>query len=482
MGTMRGQIVGNATKLFDLVLLIFSFTIATFPYLGAAPPRSLAQFLSLRIKLEDIFIFAVLLILFHLSFALHGLYRSKRLASRRGEALDVFRATTVCALIVAVASSVLKNQWVNAKFVLIFWACSTVMIGFSRIAIRTWLRRIRLHGRDMRNMLLVGSNSRTLEFARRIQSQPELGYRLIGFADVQWAGTPELEKYGLSRLCDLESLRMFVRRSVVDEVVLTVPLRSFHDVASSVATMCQEQGIGLRVLPGLFDLKPVGVHAEEFHGAPLITHSGASTEGWPSAMKRALDFTLSLILLIALAPLLILAMIVIRLTSPGPVFFVQKRVGLNKRVFGIFKFRTMVADAESKLRDLEHLNEVSGPVFKIKHDPRITPFGKFLRKTSIDELPQLFNVLRGDMSLVGPRPLQLRDYELFTEDGEDWQRCRFSVRPGITCLWQVSGRSSLPFHKWMELDLQYVRNWSLWLDLQILAKTIPAVLRGSGAA
>jgi lipopolysaccharide/colanic/teichoic acid biosynthesis glycosyltransferase len=164
------------------------------------------------------------------------------------------------------------------------------------------------------------------------------------------------------------------------------------------------------------------------------------------------------------------------------VFFVQKRIGLNKRVFHIYKFRTMVADAEKKLRDVEHLNEVSGPVFKIKNDPRITPIGKFLRKTSIDELPQLFNILNGDMSLVGPRPLQLRDYELLTEAGEDWQRCRFSVRPGITCLWQVSGRSSLPFHKWMELDLQYVRNWSLWLDVQILAKTIPAVFRGIGAA
>jgi len=199
-------------------------------------------------------------------------------------------------------------------------------------------------------------------------------------------------------------------------------------------------------------------------------------------IKRVLDFSLSLMLLIAIAPLLLLTAILIKLTSSGPVFFVQRRIGLNKRTFDIYKFRTMGVDAELKLREIEHLNEVSGPVFKIKNDPRITPLGKFLRKTSIDELPQLFNVLRGDMSLVGPRPLQLRDYELFTESGEDWQRCRFSVRPGITCLWQVNGRNSLPFQQWMELDLQYVRNWSLWLDLQILAKTVPAVLRGSGAA
>jgi lipopolysaccharide/colanic/teichoic acid biosynthesis glycosyltransferase len=189
-----------------------------------------------------------------------------------------------------------------------------------------------------------------------------------------------------------------------------------------------------------------------------------------------------MLLLIAVSPALLLTAILVKLTSPGPVFFVQKRIGLNKRIFNIYKFRTMVVDAEQKLQEIEHLNEVSGPVFKIKNDPRMTSIGRFLRKTSFDELPQLFNVLAGDMSLVGPRPLQLRDYELLTETGEDWQRCRFSVRPGITCLWQVNGRSSLPFHRWMELDLQYVRTWSLWLDLQILARTVPAVLRGSGAA
>ena len=165
-----------------------------------------------------------------------------------------------------------------------------------------------------------------------------------------------------------------------------------------------------------------------------------------------------------------------------PIFFftfTQHRLGLSKRRFRIFKFRTMVSDAEQRIGQLEHLNEVCGPVFKIKNDPRITPIGKFLRKTSIDELPQLLNVLKGDMSLVGPRPLPVRDYEGFTQD---WTRRRLSVRPGITCLWQIKGRNSIPFEKWMQLDLQYIDKWSVWLDLEILIRTIPAVLKGSGAA
>jgi lipopolysaccharide/colanic/teichoic acid biosynthesis glycosyltransferase len=180
-----------------------------------------------------------------------------------------------------------------------------------------------------------------------------------------------------------------------------------------------------------------------------------------------------------LAPLFLLAALIVRLTSPGPALFFQDRVGLNKRRFRLYKFRTMEADAEKRQREVEHLNEASGAVFKIRNDPRLTPVGKFLRKTSIDELPQLFNVLKGDMSLVGPRPLPVRDYQGFHQD---WQRRRFSVRPGITCLWQVNGRSSTTFEKWMELDMQYIDHWSLGLDFKILAKTIPAVLRGSGAA
>jgi exopolysaccharide biosynthesis polyprenyl glycosylphosphotransferase len=207
--------------------------------------------------------------------------------------------------------------------------------------------------------------------------------------------------------------------------------------------------------------------------------SSHPSEGWPNVVKRVMDVVISAVALIILAPLFLITAIVIRWDSQGPVFFVQERVGLNKRRFRLYKLRTMMADAEEKQREIEHLNEASGAVFKIRDDPRLTPVGKFLRKASIDELPQLFNVLKGDMSLVGPRPLPVRDYQRFDQD---WQRRRFSVRPGITCLWQINGRSSTPFEKWMELDMEYIDHWSLGLDLKILAKTIPAILKGSGAA
>jgi exopolysaccharide biosynthesis polyprenyl glycosylphosphotransferase len=266
---------------------------------------------------------------------------------------------------------------------------------------------------------------------------------------------------------------------VVDEVVIALPMKSLYLQASRIAALCEEQGIIVRLLPNFFNLTMARSKAEEFEDISVITLCSSPTESWQLLTKRILDFALSLLSIAILAPLFLLTALLIKLTSPGPVFFIQERVGLNKRRFRLFKFRSMVADAEMRQREVEHLNEVSGPVFKIKNDPRLTPVGRILRAASIDELPQLFNVLKGDMSLVGPRPLPVRDYIGFSQD---WQRRRFSVRPGITCLWQINGRSSIPFDKWMELDMEYIDHWSLGLDFKILAKTIPAVLKGVGAA
>ena len=475
----RRRILLDALKLFDLAVMTAIFALATVPASGVGRTISAADFFSMRVKLGNLIIFLALLLFWHLLFSACGLYGSHRLSSRVSESFDVVKATTLSTGVVIVAASVFNIRMVTTRFLVVFFASSTISLVLSRLALRFVLARTRLRGRNLRHVLIVGTSKRAIEFANRLESNPELGYSVIGFADQYWDGIHEFEQGGKSLLCDLPGLPEFLRSNVVDEVVIGLPIRSFHDDASRVAAVCEQQGIIVRVLPNIFDLKVARSRAEEMEGDSDITHYTGVIEGWPVVVKRVLDFSIALTALIVVSPVMLLAAALIRLTSPGPVFFRQKRIGQNKRKFTIFKFRSMAVDAEAKMRQVEHLNEVTGPVFKIKDDPRITPVGKFLRKTSIDELPQLFNVLKGDMSLVGPRPLPIRDYEGFSQD---WHRRRFSVRPGITCLWQVAGRSSIPFEKWMELDMLYIDKWSLWLDLKILARTIPAVLKGFGAA
>lgn len=235
----------------------------------------------------------------------------------------------------------------------------------------------------------------------------------------------------------------------------------------------------IRYLSQLFDTKIARSTGGIFEDFPVLKMKSVPQAGWQYLTKYAIDVILSFSLIILTAPLMLLSAVAIRLTSPGSVFFVQDRVGYNKRIFPLYKFRTMVADAEKHQEKLKAQNEMDGPVFKIQNDPRVTMVGRFLRKTSIDELPQLFNVLKGDMSLVGPRPLPVRDYNGFSKD---WQRRHFSMKPGITCIWQISGRNSISFEDWMKLDMEYIDNWSLLGDLKILLKTIPAVIFGHGAA
>ena len=291
-------------------------------------------------------------------------------------------------------------------------------------------------------------------------------------------GLATLKAAGYRVVSDYAGLDEYLRRNVVDEVAIYLPFGSYYKHSSHVASLCQQHGITLRINSDLFDLKTARWRLEGFEGDQYIATFTYTNEFWPRTIKRVLDVALAGSALVALAPVFIVAAIAIKLTSPGPIFFVQERIGLSKRRFKMFKFRTMVPNAEQLMPALEKSNEVAGPVFKIKNDPRITAIGRLLRRSSIDEFPQLLNVLAGDMSMVGPRPLPVRDYEGFNVD---WQRRRFSIKPGITCLWQVGGRSELTFEQWMRLDLKYLDEWSLWLDLKILSRTVPAVFRGVGA-
>jgi exopolysaccharide biosynthesis polyprenyl glycosylphosphotransferase len=479
MTTLRRRILLQAAKLFDLALMVFSFALATVLVVHETPTISLARFLSMRVKVGNFALFALFLLAWRLVFSSLGLYSSKRFSPRWAEVLDIAKATTLGSAIVFVAAILLRIQMVTPLFILLFWVASTLAGAGSRVLLRTMLGGIRRRGRNLREMVVVGTNARAIRFARKVEFRPELGYRIVGFVDDAWNGLAEFRKTGYPLVADFAGFHTFLREHVADEVMVALPMQSSYAQAARIAALCEEQGIVVRLLSDIFNLRLAQSTAGEFEGEAVITLSTGTPDGWQHLFKRTLDVSLSLVAMLLLSPLFLLAALIVKLTSPGSSFFVQERVGLNKRRFRLYKFRTMVADAAERQREIEHLNEARGPVFKIRDDPRLTPVGKFLRKTSIDELPQLFNVLKGDMSLVGPRPLPVRDYQGFDQD---WQRRRFSVRPGITCLWQINGRSSIPFEKWMELDMEYIDHWSLGLDFKILAKTIPAVLKGAGAA
>jgi exopolysaccharide biosynthesis polyprenyl glycosylphosphotransferase len=476
---LRRRLLLEAAKLLDTLGMIVAFALATAVVAYQIPEISFQQFLSMRVKLENFALFGGFLIAWRLIFTAFGLYETRRLSARAREVLDALKATTVAAGMLFLCAWVLRIRMVTPVFIGCFWLVSTAGAMSIRLLGRYVLQRVRRRGRNLRQMLVVGTNARAVGFARRIEAHRELGYTLAGFVDDAWVGRGQFARNGHKLVSGLDGFLPYLRTHVVDEVVIALPMESAYVRARCIARDCAEQGIAVRLLPDVFDMRLAGAHAAEFEGEAVLTLSTSVADSWQVLLKRSLDIVLSLAVIALVAPLYVLAAVAIKLTSPGPVFFIQERVGLNKRIFRMFKFRTMVQDAEQRQDELESRNEAAGAVFKIRNDPRITPVGSFLRKTSIDELPQLLNVLKGDMSLVGPRPLPVRDYKGFEQD---WQLRRFSVRPGITCLWQINGRSSIPFEKWMQLDMEYIDRWSLGLDLKILAMTIPAVVRGVGAA
>ena len=469
----------------DLLSMAFSFLIAASAVVSEVDGVPFTEFLSIRISILNFIIFVGFVFLWYIVQALSGAYHVRRLTQHKNEIKNIVQIISFGTLILLVFRVIFNIKLVTPLFLLIFWLMTTTIAILSRIVVKLVVRKSWVKGINLQNAVIVGTNKRAVGFAKNLEQSPELGCRVMGFVDQEWQGNREFQKSGYPMLSDFKDFPNFLRTHEVDEVIIDLPLNTFYQEVSYIVGLCVQQGIIVRFLSDsfylLFDMNLARAELEEVQDYVVLSVYTGAMGGWPILAKRAFDLLASLLLIILLSPLFLVVAFLVKLTSPGgPVFFVQERIGLRKRKIKVIKFRTMVPGAEQSVTALERFNEASGPVFKIKDDPRITFLGRFLRRTSIDELPQLFNVLKGDMSLVGPRPLPLRDYAGFSQD---WHRRRFSVKPGITCLWQIYGRSSLslPFEKWMQLDMEYIDHWSLWLDFKILAQTIPAVIEGKGA-
>jgi len=444
---------------------------------------SFPEILNTNTELRHVILTVTIYTIWLLSLKHFGLYEKRhllQLVRPKSHTFALFKSTLIGTALVSILLFVADVVPISLSFITLLWCISFFATYLFHRIMHFFIRQVRIMGRNIRFILIVGTNDRALQFARRIQEDSGFGYRLLGFVDdnVRIGGT-EMDSLG-EVVCGLEGFSDYLKDNVVDEVVISLPLASFYFEASRIVKICEKLGVVVIFFSGV-DFLNTGSSKAIFnilYGENVITILPPSMSGWQLSIKRIMDFVFSFILVLLLLPLFVIIGILIKWTSPGPALFIQERMGINKRKFLLLKFRTMVMDAEKQLEKLEHLNEVEGAAFKIIDDPRVTPIGKFLRRSSLDELPQLVNVLLGDMSLVGPRPLPLRDFDCFDQD---WHRRRFSVRPGITCLWQIGGRSSISFDRWMELDMEYIDNWSLKMDIKILFQTIPAVLRQRGA-
>lgn len=405
--------------------------------------------------------------------ALNGEYAARRGGNWLSELYRIANAATTVAVLL-ITYSFLFQPLLYSRLMLIQAVFITIsLLGAWRLGRRLVQANLRRRGLGLARVLVVGAGEVGRAVMRNIMVHPELGYRVVGFVDDD-PGKTELGRF--KRLGALDDVEDLLAREHVDEVIITLPWMYQRKILALVRA-CARRHVRARVVPDMFQLALNQLDVDDIGGLPLIGVKEPGTPGLARVVKRLLDVAGAMLVLGVLGvPMLIVAAL-IKLDSPGPALFTQTRVGKNGQTFLIYKFRSMYVDAEARLAELKARNEASGPLFKIKDDPRITGVGRWLRRLSIDELPQIINVLRGEMSLVGPRPGLPHEVAQY----QPWQRERLSVTPGMTGLWQVSGRSELTFDEMCLLDIYYIENWSLGLDVQILLRTPARVLFGSGA-
>jgi len=416
----------------------------------------------------------VLTLLLLVVFVLGGVYQQRRGRSWLDEVYAVFSGTAIGIVIMMAVTYVVRFYYSRFIFLMV-GAVIVVLLSLERWLLRVVRAQVRRRGHGIRRAVIVGAGKVGRSVMRSIVARPELGYRVVGFVD----DNPEKGHTDIGRfkaLGGLESLPRIVSQEDIDEVIVTLPWM-YHRKILSIVRQCERHEVSARIVPDLFQLSLNQVDVGDLGGVPLLSLREPRVGGWLWWVKRALDFAAALIGLVMVAPLMSVVALAIKLDSPGPAIFSQMRIGKGGRPFTCYKFRTMHVGAEKEKQKLAALNEAQGALFKIRKDPRMTRVGRVLRRISLDELPQLYNILKGDMSLVGPRPQLPEEVNQYME----WHKKRLETWPGLTGLWQVSGRSNLTFDEMCLLDIYYIENWSPVLDTKILLRTLPKVILGDGA-
>ncbi len=456
-----------SVRVLDVAALAAGFPLAYAAYAACAPDPRFA--LDLHRYWPRL---VVAIVVWAASAWINGLYdvQFERSASR--DLARTLRAFGTAAVVLTALAFATKQQDLSRLLVALYFAFALGALFAIRLVAHA-LARARGRGKNAQRVAVVGTGGMAREIVEILAANPQWGLSFVGFVLVD--GMPVRSRGPV--LGSLSQLGRILEHEVLDVVVFAVPRDRLAEVERGIQ-LCEEQGIDVRITLDVLRFGPGRMVVSDLEGVPLLGFTRTPCDTLALAAKRGFDLVVSAVVLLASSAVLVAIAIAIKLDSPGPGFFRQRRVGRNGREFWMLKFRSMHFDAEAQLDALRARNEVSGPVFKIRHDPRVTRVGRLLRRTSLDEFPQFLNVLVGDMSVVGPRPPipgEVRQYRR-------WQRRRLSVKPGITCLWQISGRNDVAFERWMELDLEYIDNWSLWGDFLICLRTVPAVLGARGAS
>ncbi len=408
-------------------------------------------------------------------FKLLGLYDKRDITSAGDETSSIFGATIAGSLLLFALLFLYRGFWFSRALLLYAMVTCSILMIVSRYSLNVLQREFYRKGIGVRRTLILGAGEIGQGIAYKVLTEKETGYKAIAFLDDDRDKIGKMF-HGVPVRGPIISTKNMIRELNIDEVILATG-KLHQQKVLEIITECEGDGVEFKLVPGILELIASRISADEIGGIPLLSIKEIKLQGINAAVKRATDIIISLSALLILSPFMLITAGAIKFGSKGPVLFTQKRIGKDGKIFNLYKFRSMVESAESMFTRV--VAEKGGNIlrFKAKDDPRVTGIGRIIRKLSIDEVPQLINVLIGDMSLVGPRPPVPIEVERYTS----WHKKRLRVRPGITGLWQVSGRSELPFEDMVRLDIYYIENWSLWMDFRIMLRTIPTVIFGSGA-